>query len=99
MRQCDNAQPPMRTFILILLSAFCVAAEAQDFVLEKLPAPFNSEYDEINPVPSRDGNTLFFTRVGYPDFCKTLVMDSVDQAAKLSTHELIDLIKLGGRQT
>jgi superfamily II DNA or RNA helicase len=27
------------------------------------------------------------------------VLDGTDQAAKLSTHELIDLIKLGGRQT
>ena len=83
----------MRTFILILLSsAFCAAAQAQDFVLEKLPAPFNSEYDEINPVPSRDGNTLFFTRVGYPDFCKTLVVDSVDQAVKLSPEDYQKLL-------
>ncbi len=82
----------MRIYFLILLLAFAAATQAQDFVLEKLPVLFNSEYDEINPVPSRDGNTLFFTRVGYPDFCKTLVLESVDQAAKLSPEAYQKLV-------
>jgi outer membrane protein OmpA-like peptidoglycan-associated protein len=55
--------------------------------LEKLPPFVNSSYDEISPVPSRDGRTLFFTRVGYPVFNRTLLIDSVDVALK-STPEL-----------
>jgi outer membrane protein OmpA-like peptidoglycan-associated protein len=84
----------MRTrFLLLLFFVFWVkSAFSQDFVLEKLPEPINSAYDEINPVPSRDGNTLYFTRVGYPDFCKTLVLDSVDQAVKLSPEEYQKLL-------
>jgi hypothetical protein len=38
------------------------------FQLEKLPDFINSAYNEITPVPSRDGNTLYFTRVAYPEF-------------------------------
>jgi outer membrane protein OmpA-like peptidoglycan-associated protein len=53
------------------------------FVLEKLPAFINSTQPEITPVPSRDGRTLYFTRVGHPDFDRTLFIDSVDMALKL----------------
>ncbi len=48
--------------------------------LEKLPDFINSSYDEITPVPSRDGRTLYFTRVGFPEFNRTLLIDSVDMA-------------------
>jgi outer membrane protein OmpA-like peptidoglycan-associated protein len=51
-----------------------------DYVLEKLPPSINSEYAEITPVPARDGKSLFFTRVGYPNFNQTLLIDSVDEA-------------------
>ncbi len=56
----------------------------QDFTLEKLPEAVNSVYDEITPVPSRDGRTLFFTRVGCPDFEHTLILDSVNLGERLS---------------
>jgi outer membrane protein OmpA-like peptidoglycan-associated protein len=51
--------------------------------LEKLPDFINSPFSEITPVSSRDGNTLFFTRTGSPDFDRTLFLDSVDMAKKL----------------
>jgi outer membrane protein OmpA-like peptidoglycan-associated protein len=51
--------------------------------LEKLPASINSDFDEITPVPSRDGRNLYFTRVGYPEYNRTLLIDSVDMAVKL----------------
>lgn len=70
-------------FILILLASF-QSLVAQDFKLEKLPDFINSIYDEITPVPSRDGRTLYFTRVGYPEFERTLLLDSVEQSKALS---------------
>ncbi len=79
-------------FVLILLFALPGIAQSQDFILEKLPEPINSVFDEITPVPSRDGNTLFFTRVGFPDFCKSLVVDSVDQSTLLSPEEYQKLL-------
>ena len=82
----------MRTFILILFMALSGELYAQDFILEKLPEMINSVYDEITPVPSRDGNTLFFTRVGYPEFCQTLVVDSIDQSTQLSAEQYQKLL-------
>ncbi|MCC6281667.1 MAG: OmpA family protein [Saprospiraceae bacterium] len=65
---------------------------AQDFLLEKLPDFINSTYDEISPVPGRDGKTLYFTRVAYPEFDRTLLVDSVDQSAKLSATAYIQFL-------
>lgn len=49
------------------------------FELEKLNSNINSDnYDEIAPVLSRDGRTLFFTRVGYPNFNPTLMDGRID---------------------
>ncbi len=52
----------------------------------------NSPYDEITPVLSRDGTTLYFTRVGYPDFDRTLMLDSVDQSKLLPPNEYMALL-------
>lgn len=62
------------------------------FVLEKLPAFINSSYTEITPVPSRDGRTLYFTRVGHPEFDRTLFIDSVDRALKLTPEKYRELL-------
>jgi outer membrane protein OmpA-like peptidoglycan-associated protein len=61
--------------LVLCVSVVCAQPYRQ---LEKLPAFVNSGFDEITPVPSRDGRTLFFTRVGYPEFDHTLFIDSVD---------------------
>jgi len=55
------------------------------FTVERLPAIINSPYEEITPVPNREGNILFFTRVGYPEFDQTLFLDTVDWAKKLKS--------------
>jgi len=55
---------------------------AQGFVVEKMPTNINSTYDEISPVPSRDGKILYFTRVAYPDFNRILLLDSTDQSGE-----------------
>ena len=53
--------------------------QSQKYILEKL-GPFinSSDYHEISPVISLDGSTMFFTRVGHPDFVKTLVEKGED---------------------
>lgn len=55
---------------------------SQGFIVEKMPPNINSSYDEISPVPSRDGKTLYFTRVAYPDFNRILLLDSTDQSGE-----------------
>ena len=76
----------MKSFLLLVslfFSNFCFSQTYNYFVLEKLPPSINSIYDEITPVPSRDGRTIFFTRLGHPDYNRTLLIDSVDMAIKL----------------
>ena len=46
---------------------------------EKLHAGINTAfYDEIAPVVSRDGHSLYFTRVASPDFDSTLIVNGQD---------------------
>jgi outer membrane protein OmpA-like peptidoglycan-associated protein len=70
----------MVRFLLIIFGVIFIQSKssAQDFLLEKLPPTINSGSDEITPVPSRDGQTLFFTRAGFPDFTKNLVINGAD---------------------
>ena len=81
-------------FILQIICLFPDHAISQYnyFQLEKLPDNINSPYSEITPVPSRDGRTLYFTRVGHPDFNKTLLIDSVDMSEKLNDKEYASLL-------
>jgi OOP family OmpA-OmpF porin len=47
--------------------------------IEKLNNEINTHtYDEISPILSVDGHTLYFTRVGAPDFNRTLVLNGED---------------------
>jgi outer membrane protein OmpA-like peptidoglycan-associated protein len=81
------------TYYCLLLFLYVTSVRAQDFNIEKLPDFINSAaYDEITPVPSRDGATLFFTRVGSPDFERYLFLDSVDLAKKYKPTEYLDFL-------
>lgn len=51
-------------FLGLFVAPFLVGAQ---FLPEKLGSAVNSVYDEINPVTSPGGDTLYFTRVGHPE--------------------------------
>jgi len=58
-------------FLLLATSTF-----GQSYNIEKLNPAINSmNYDEISPRVSPDGKTLFFTRLGYPVYDKTLLIN------------------------
>jgi len=76
----------------LFFSSFQEGFSQDYFVLQKLPAFINSSYTEITPVPSRDGRTLYFTRVGHPDFDHTLFIDSVDMAMKLAPEKYLEIL-------
>ncbi len=64
------------TLVLLFLVHLVVA---QSYGLEKLnPAINTRDYDEISPKVSPDGKTLFFTRIGYPIYDKTLIVNGTD---------------------
>lgn len=67
---------------LLLIGLFSLTylnANCQYLTLQKLSSDINSAgYDEISPVVGEYGNTLFFTRVGYPEFEKTLIENGQD---------------------
>lgn len=67
-------------------------AAGQDFILEKLSETINTAYDEISPVLSRDGSTLYFTRVASPDFNKHLMIEGLD-VASVSNHQFESYLK------
>ncbi len=76
----------------LLFLFFALSSQAQTWRLEKLPDFINSACDEITPVPSRDGRTLFFTRVGCDNFNRTLLIDSVDRAVSETPMEYISTL-------
>ncbi|MBK7427669.1 MAG: OmpA family protein [Saprospiraceae bacterium] len=76
----------MQLWVSMVLFLFAWNAEGQSAKLkiEKLNSRINSAYyDETNPVVSRDGKTLYFTRVGYPGFNRTLLDQGHDMSASL----------------
>lgn len=52
-------------FILLVLPAWVKAQS--EYIPKNLGNAINTEYDEINPVLSPDGKTLFFIRVNHPE--------------------------------
>jgi outer membrane protein OmpA-like peptidoglycan-associated protein len=85
----------MFRFLLIIFGVIFTEYKlfAQDFLLEKLPPSINSNADEITPVPSRDGQTLFFTRVGFPDFSRKLVINGVDLSQTESPDVFLNTLR------
>ena len=81
----------MQKFSIILLFTIIILVPSfgqNQLVLEKLPKDINSDlYDEIAPIISHDGQTMYFTKVGHPDFDKTLVVDGNDLSLSLSASQ------------
>lgn len=87
-------------FICLLLLVFTkwisldIHAQNSPLKIEKLSSRINSaNYDETNPVVSRDGNTLYFTRVGHPGFKRTLIQDGLDLSARMNAGDYQVLLK------
>ncbi|MBT8220843.1 MAG: OmpA family protein [Bacteroidia bacterium] len=69
----------MTGIFLILFLSFIIPRE---YTIEKLGIELNTpQYDEISPLLTSDGNTLYFTRVGYPEFDRQLIMEGEDMSA------------------
>ncbi len=80
-------------FVTILIFVFSTQVFAQ-YQLKKLGPEINSEkYDEISPVITRDGRTMYFTRVGAPGYNRTLLQDDIDLSKTLTEKEYLDTLR------
>jgi OmpA-OmpF porin, OOP family len=80
----------MRLFyfsLTIFILFFTKNTFAQNFTLEKLGNGINTSSDEITPIIDWDGKVIYFTRVGHPDFDKSLIMWGEDQHKVMSEDE------------
>jgi outer membrane protein OmpA-like peptidoglycan-associated protein len=82
---------------LLLLLVVCFTTKKQVFSqnigIEKLGQPVNTDiYQEISPLLSDDGSTLYFTRTGSPDFEKYLKLDKVNLYKKLPEPQYMDVL-------
>ncbi len=69
---------------LFLLIFSCISLFAQQRQVEQLHLGINTKfYDEIAPIISKNEQTMFFTRQGYPIYNKTLVEKGVDLSKTL----------------
>jgi len=67
-----------RKLIILFTVLFAYSADCQHS-LKKMPYPVNTDvYDEICPILSYNEDELYFTRVGSPDFEKTLIENGED---------------------
>lgn len=70
---------------IILFLSVLPSIQVYSQAAEKLSTMINTErYDEVAPVLSPDGQTLYFSRLGYPKMVKTLIHDGIDLSATLS---------------
>ncbi len=78
--------------LLILFSAKHTVAQNTEntYKIEKLPATINTiNADEISPVISMDGKTLFFTRAKSDDFNQTIWIDGEDASEAMKYSDII----------
>ena len=75
----------LKRILLPILLITTITTFGQELKIEKLGNDINTNgYDEISPVLSRDGKTLYFTRVGSPEFNRTLMEEGKDLSVELN---------------
>ncbi len=77
------------SLIALFSTTYCTLS-AQNYIVEKLDSTINSkEFDEVTPIVTHDGGTLFFTRVGSSDFNKTIWIDGKDVSDDYKYNEYL----------
>lgn len=93
-------------FALLVISCLFFTnlyGQKKEYVVEKLSYAINTPaYDEISPVVSLDGKTIYFTRLAYPEYVRTLVEKGKDLStewpkAKFDAYLCSIFTKIGRR--
>lgn len=70
----------MKIFFTSFIYLLYLTLGTSQHSVERLPSPINTDlYDEICPVMSYSEDYLFYTKVGSPDFIKSLIEDGEDK--------------------
>ena len=77
----------LRLTLFLFILFFSKNTFGQGYTIEKLSPEINTSSDEITPIIDWDGKVIYFTRVGYPDFDKSLTMWGEDQHKIMSPEE------------
>ncbi len=83
-------------YLIVALTGQIVLGQGYDSIaydIKRLGPHINTDYDEISPVVSLDHKTLYFTRVGSPDFDKTLYFDHRDLSTSLDSVRYMDKLQ------
>lgn len=83
--------------ILLFLKTLCLSdlfGQYSPERVEKLGSHINlADYDEISPIVTPDGRTLYFTRVGYDIFDRTLLENDIDISKTIAEREYISKLR------
>lgn len=80
-----------RILFSALFACFLQTSFSQNYQLQKLGKAISSpQYDEIAPCVSRDGKTLYFTRIAYPKFEKALVEEGINLERSMDKDAYMD---------
>jgi len=96
----------MRKLVTLAMLCFCASAllgQSKWYELEKLNPSINSVADEMRPVLTKDGSSMYFTRQGSAQFDHTLLEEGQDLSASLSEQDYLLKLKdiyqqMGDRQ-
>ncbi len=79
----------MRLILLLfsLVFTFHSLWGQKNIKVERLGGNINTKFDEVAPVVSIDGKTLYFTRLGYYDFERTLIEEEQDISRTMSAQD------------
>jgi len=80
----------MIRFLYLLIALFLIGTNLcaqKNIKVERLGTGINTNFDEVAPVVSIDGQTLYFTRLGYYDFERTLIEEEGDLSSMKSAQE------------
>jgi outer membrane protein OmpA-like peptidoglycan-associated protein len=88
----QNFQKYFIPFSIFFFASFHLTAQA--YKVERLGGGINTPYAEISPVLTRDAKTLYFTRIGSPDFERTLIEEDGNLDTLLKGSEYMNYLQL-----
>jgi outer membrane protein OmpA-like peptidoglycan-associated protein len=83
-----------KLLLSLSFSTIYLSLLSQTYRIEKLGEHINTkEFDEVTPIVTHDGGTVFFTRVGSGDFNRTIWIDGKDISDEYKNFEYLNQLR------